>query len=303
MIALRFLPEFNNYGIEKSEIEKLTKQGILPEIYISPKDKKDLAGNTSVKATIGFLLGQDRSENGVEFYTVEIDYLRSMLRAGAEPRFLDYDNAIAQLYSCDGLILPGGSFDSPDSFYVKGNAGKTSKRANAYLGCTITAEKNHKPILGICAGAQMIGGLHGRKMYASIKDELKTGIEHKSKNSNAHDVFIPSNSPLAEIMQTSGTLLVNSRHNEAMIEDQIQKAFYHTDLEIYAVSKSDNIPEAWGNKEKNILCIQWHPENLATQNAAMQNIYNWLVDKSAETHAKQNKKIYSPLQLKFNQYE
>lgn len=153
-------------------------------------------------------------------------------------------------------------------------------------------------ILAICAGAQMIGGLHQMKMHLSVKDETAAAAAHKSKEKQAHEVLIFKNSPLQKIMRTSEQIMtVNSRHNESMAENVLQQYYPQTDMEIYAVSKSDNIPEAWGNQQKNILCIQWHPENLAENSPAMQNIYNWLVEKSAAESENKAKKMVLPLNL------
>ena len=66
----------------------------------------------------------------------------------------------------------------------------------------------------------------------------------------------------------------NSRHAESMLP-------YASDskLTIYARTE-DNIPESWGNAEKNIMCIQWHPEDFAANgDISMQRIYNWLAQK------------------------
>ena len=69
---------------------------------------------------------------------------------------------------------------------------------------------------------------------------------------------------------------VNSRHTEAVMNnDKI------SDLQIFAAAP-DGTPEAWGNKDKKILCIQWHPEDFAAHgDAYMQKIYNWLAQEAA----------------------
>ena len=136
-------------------------------------------------------------------------------------------------------------------------------------------------MLGICAGAQMIGGVLGRKMYRNTKQYTNTDIEHKTKILDAHKVLIKNPSPLYDILQTE-EIETNSRHTESMLP-------YASDskLTIYARTE-DNIPESWGNVEKNILCIQWHPEDFAAAGSRqMQNLYNWL---AAEATAFQHKK-------------
>ena len=176
-----------------------------------------------------------------------------------------------------GLILPGGRFPSPEQFYcdaVPNSSTKYEPRAAAYLNCINTALKENLPMLGICAGAQIIGGVLGMKMYRNTKQYTNTDIEHKTKILDAHKVLIKNPSPLYDILQTE-EIETNSRHTESMLP-------YASDskLTIYARTE-DNIPESWGNDEKNILCIQWHPEDFAANgDISMQRIYNWLAQKA-----------------------
>ena len=129
-------------------------------------------------------------------------------------------------------------------------------------------------MLGICAGAQMIGGMLGMKMYRNTKQYTNTDIEHKTKILDAHKVLIKKPSPLFDLLQTE-EIETNSRHTESMLP-------YASDskLTIYARTE-DNVPEAWGNSEKHILCIQWHPEDFAANgDISMQRIYNWLAQQA-----------------------
>lgn len=296
-LSLTYLSEFQCYGIKKNEVADMAAKEGVPEIILTEEICKKIAPQYHKKAKIGFLLGEDTSADGTSYYTIGNDYLKSLLKAGADLRFLDYDNTYPQVSQCDGLVLPGGAFNSPQEFYITpSHNNDSSKRSFAYIQATMGAEAKNKPLLGICAGAQMIGGMHGHKMYLSVAKETGSHISHKSSQNHAHEVFIKENSPLHKIMQTDTlTFWVNSRHNEAMIEQEIQEYLNKTDLEVYAFSKNDNIPEAWGNEKKNILCIQWHPENLAVQGVqSMQNIYNWIVDKSVSNKAKQKIKIPLP---------
>ncbi len=69
------------------------------------------------------------------------------------------------------------------------------------------------PILGICAGAQMLGGMHGMKMYRNLKEYTQTSLEHKTKELEAHQVLIYPNTPLANIL-AAGYIETNSRHKK-----------------------------------------------------------------------------------------
>ena len=94
MIYLQYLPEFDNYGIKKLDIEHSDET---PEIKLRSKDAKTLGMAQTPKVTVGFLMGQDKSSDGTEYYTVDTDYLKAVLRSGADIKFLDYDNTKKQL--------------------------------------------------------------------------------------------------------------------------------------------------------------------------------------------------------------
>lgn len=279
-IQLSFIPEFNAFGIADSEIEKSEKNGITPIISLKDEDYQRLGcpKPAADAPTVAFLLGR---ETGT--YTIDWNYAKAIAQSGVNIRFLTYKNNVSQMDNVDGLILPGGSFVSPNEFYtdpLKKVEEKPGSRSYAYITSIMEAEKKGIPMLGICAGAQMIGGMHGLRLYRNLKEYTHTTLEHKTKDLEAHIVTIREDSPLFELLGQH-QIETNSRHKEAVMNnDSI------SDLKIYATS-NDSTPEAWGNEEKNILCIQWHPEDFAaTGNHKMQKIYNWLAQK-ADIYAKQ----------------
>ena len=275
-VYLEFLPEYNAYGISDNKIAEIKAQNITPLLELQASDYKKLAGTTPSKEnpTVAFLLGREKGH-----YTIDMPYAKAITQSGANIRFLTYDDNLSQMNSVDGLILPGGSFNSPNIFYtdpLKEIEDQPGSRSYAYITSIMKAEQEKLPILGICAGAQMLGGMHGMKMYRNLKEYTQTTLEHKTKDLEAHDVFIYPDTPLADILG-KGHIETNSRHKEAMMpNDKI------SDLKIYAAT-ADGTPEAWGNEEKNILCIQWHPEDFAARgDEKMQKIYNWLADKALQ---------------------
>lgn len=108
MLYLVYLAEFACYGIEKSKVADFAQKGKAPEIIIDEEACKKIVPDYHKKAKIGFLLGEDTAANGTEYYTIGNDYLKSLLTAGADLRFLDYDNVYSQVSQCQGLVLPGG---------------------------------------------------------------------------------------------------------------------------------------------------------------------------------------------------
>lgn len=273
-ICLEYLPEYNSYGIADSKISEITNRGNTPIISLNNEDYKHLANKLpdAKSPTIAFLTCRETG-----YYTIPANYAKSIAQTGLNIRFLTYKENIKQMEGTDGLILPGGRFDSPDIFYAdprKKTDNAPGSRSYAYISSIIEAESKRMPMLGICAGAQMIGGMHGMKMYRSLKEHTQPPLVHKTKKLEAHEVFISPCTPLADILDTR-YIETNSRHKEAMLpNDQT------SDLKIYAVTP-DGIPEAWGNEDKKILCIQWHPEDFAAQgDVSMQKIYDWIAQKA-----------------------
>lgn len=281
-VTLEYLPQYKAYGISDEKINVFEKQNIIPFISLAPQDIEQLAdASKDNKPTVAFLLGRDDN-----YYTIDYNYARAILQSGVSIRFLTYSSCAEQINGIHGLILPGGRFPSPEQFYCDTAPNASTKyepRAAAYLNCIAEALKEHLPMLGICAGAQMIGGVLGMKMYRNTKQYTNTDIEHKTKILDAHKVLIKNPSPLYDILQTE-EIETNSRHTESMLP-------YASDskLTIYARTE-DNIPESWGNAEKNIMCIQLHPEDFAANgDISMQRIYNWLAQKALNYKIKLSK--------------
>ena len=281
-VTLEYLPQYEAYSISDEQINLFEKQNIIPLISLAPQDIEQLASAPKEdKPTIGFLLGRDEN-----YYTIDYNYARAILQSGVNIRFLTYSACTEQMSGIHGLILPGGRFPSPEQFYCDAAPQPSAQyeaRAKAYLDCITAALQQNLPMLGICAGAQMIGGVLGMKMYRNTKQYTNTDIEHKTKILDAHKVLIKKPSPLFDLLQTE-EIETNSRHTESMLP-------YASDskLTIYARTE-DNVPEAWGNSEKHILCIQWHPEDFAANgDISMQRIYNWLAQQAQNYKIKLDK--------------
>ena len=275
-VSLQFLPEYNAYGISDEKIKELTDRNIIPILTLSNETLQKLAPEiTSHKEepVIAFLMGREKGH-----YTADIPYLKAISQSGAKIRFLTYNENLDQMEGINGLILPGGSFVSPNEFYtdpLKPTDNCPGTRSYAYITSIMKAEKNALPILGICAGAQLLGSMHGMRMYRDIKEYTQTPLEHQTKKLTAHDVFVFPSTPLADIIGTEH-IRTNSRHREAMMpNDKI------SDMKIYATA-SDGTPEAWGNAEKNLLGIQWHPEDFAARgDQRMRKIFDWIAEEAS----------------------
>ena len=272
-VELSYNEALKAFVISDAELFKINEQQIIPDLTLPDSAYRLLhvPAPTEDAPTVAFLLGRDG-----DAYSADWNYVRSIAKSGVKIRFIDYVHPNTELTGCDGLILPGGAFTSPERYYTDpGEEPKHMPRAFAYIVCIRRAIEMGMPILGICAGAQMVAGECGLKLYRDqsyINGEVK--IEHKTKEHTAHKVFVSD--PILKQMLGSW-LWTNSRHNETVVPDDTIPG---AELKIFATAE-DGVPEAWGCWDKNILCVQWHPEDGATWgNHKMQAIYNWLAQKA-----------------------
>lgn len=272
VLYLAYEPQFNAYVISDEKVNQIIAQGNFPVILFPWDEVQELGLDYDADApTIGFLLGREKGH-----YSIDYNYAKAICMAGGRIMGLTYTQVETQMAEIDGLVLPGGAFVSPDEFYATrvNSPEQPSLRSKAYIEAIRVAEENAIPILGICAGAQMVAGVHGMKLYRNL-NETRSSIEHKTSEVNAHQVIIYPATPLRAWLGKE--LTVNSRHREGVIPDD-----KNSDLDIYAIS-SDCIPEAWGNMDDGILCVQWHPEDFAVAgNEKMLSIYKWLIYRSCD---------------------
>ena len=272
VLYLAYEPQFNAYVISDEKVNQVIAQGDFPVILFPWDEVQELGLDYDADApTIGFLLGREKGH-----YSIDYNYAKAICMAGGRIMGLTYNQVETQMAEIDGLVLPGGAFVSPDEFYATrvNSPEEPSLRSKAYIEAIRVAEENAIPILGICAGAQMVAGVHGMKLYRNL-NETRSSIEHKTSEVNAHQVIIYPATPLRAWLGKKIT--VNSRHREGVIPDD-----KNSDLDIYAIS-SDCIPEAWGNMDDGILCVQWHPEDFAVAgNEKMLSIYKWLIYRSCD---------------------
>ena len=140
---------------------------------------------------------------------------------------------------CDGILLPGGSrWYEFDEYIYK------------------YALQKDIPILGICAGMQMMACMDNNR-YTTCFDTSKkneTTIEHYQKNQNyVHAIHIIEGSLLSQIIEEN-KIMVNSRHH------------YHVDrvtsLKISAYSEDGLIEAIEDTNRTFVLGVQWHPESM-----------------------------------------
>ena len=126
----------------------------------------------SEKPVVALLLG---TENGL--YETNDSYNKAIEDAGGIPVQFGFDKVYEKLsvLKPDAVLLPGGAFKTPDCWYGQFEGDDTiNSRTQAYIDMLKYAEENKLPLLGICAGMQLLAVKYCSLLLAKING-------HKSK--------------------------------------------------------------------------------------------------------------------------
>ncbi len=210
-------------------------------------------------ARIAVLLDENTS-SGATRYEAHKGYFRGLRDAGAAPFGLPYfaEMVPGVVADFDGLLSVGGRFAYPAAWYRDGEASFAPESPRLAVEQALMSGflAAGKPVLGICAGMQMLACLHGSRLTADVKT-LGQVLDHDNRDA-PHDIAIEPGSRLAGLIEAP-TLSVNSFHREAIAElgPRVRATAHAPDGVIEAVEL-----EGPGFA----LGIQWHQELFAGTN-------------------------------------
>jgi gamma-glutamyl-gamma-aminobutyrate hydrolase PuuD len=209
--------------------------------------------SAAISANGGIPIGILPPDNGItprnELFT-PVDY---DLSSKAKSRLIESINL------CDGIILQGGKTNDHYELFV----------ANYCY-------KKNVPILGICAGHQIMAHVAGGKTARNAPSHCKPWETH------VHDVSIVKNTLLHSIVGPR-KLPVNSVHNYYV-------SIAPPNFIISALDSDGNIEAIEAKNKLFNLSVQFHPECLFTTNSRHNKIFKALVD-SAITYNTKRRKI------------
>jgi putative glutamine amidotransferase len=165
------------------------------------------------------LLLDENTSGGCTRYDMSKAYFTAMHRAGGLPfgipYFADMTEMVADTF--DGFVAVGGRFAYPLDWYLPGQVSPSpeSERFPVEQALMVGFLGHDKPVLGICAGMQMLACLHGARLTPDVR-ALGPGIGEHDRPGAEHPVRFAPGSALASILGPS--LTVNSFHREAVAE-------------------------------------------------------------------------------------
>ena len=227
---------------------------LLPGTYLSPD-----------RPTVGVLLARNDTDTA---YQISKDYVTALTHPGIQLRFLTYDNIFEQARVLDGLVLVGGSFPSPPEWEDNPSHTSVSPRYLAYETLVRLAQDRDIPLLGTCAGMQVMAGvlLQDKMRLIPIPPE-RQALHRQDKNVPAHLVFFKDSSFLKELF--GPYTMVNSIHQQAIP----LTAFEGQDKVLPIGTALGDIVEAVAFTEHpNWIAFQWHPEVLAASGDIKQRL-------------------------------
>ncbi len=236
----------------------------------------------NIRTPIGLLMDYEAegSFSSRPHYALRTVYFDAIWRAGGLPVAVPYiEDAIdTYLDTCAGFIFPGGFYPFPELLY--GDAPATNEDIHPRYAFEIQLMgkilENRVPVLGICAGMQVIAGARGATFYRNIKAEAGTDFDHlnaKPAEQTAHGVRVSQNTLLHRIVQAD-ELQVNTAHNESIKS-------VPEDVLVNAVADDGIIEGVELPDQAFCLGVQWHPEFFATPGNPNFRLFEALISASS----------------------
>jgi len=160
----------------------------------------------------------------------------------------------------DALVLMGGSDVCPETYGEKALRPEWNGdriRDDYEIGLLRAFMQEHKPVLGVCRGAQVINVAMGGTLYQDIATQLPRALNHRDWTiyaGNCHATSIVPGSALARLYPGTPLVKTNSIHHQAVKD-------LGRDLVVEAWSEPDRIVEALRYTGPGyVAAVQWHPE-------------------------------------------
>ncbi len=192
---------------------------------------------------------------------------------------MDYDEAVAALNACSGIVLTGGPDVHPVRYGKASEAGRCEidlKRDTLEFRVIEAAMGLNLPILAVCRGEQIFNVAAGGSLIIDIPTDYDTTVAHRCEDPGEcfHEVEIAKGSLLHQI---SGVLsgMVNSNHHQAV--DSLADGL------IVSARTKDGLIEAfeWADTSNKpfMVAVQWHPERLDFENPLSKPIGEYFLKK------------------------
>lgn len=224
------------------------------------------------KPRIAIILDENTTTGGTRYETAK-GYFRGVGKAGGLPFGIPYLPEVVDIVvnEFDGLVSVGGRFAYPDDWYISGEISKApqSERLEVERAIVEGFLERDKPILGICAGMQMLACINGCRLTPDLRAFYPTANEH-DKRDHLHAVEIVPESRLAKIIGKT-RIEVNTFHREAIaqLSPAVLASAYADDGIVEAIEVISN---------SFAIGLQWHQELFVDADHPGNALFHGLVD-------------------------
>jgi putative glutamine amidotransferase len=208
-------------------------------------------------------------------------YIHALTAAGAIPWMIpllpdDADTMRGIYDELDGFFLPGGADIDPANYGEERHPScdhSDPARDRVELIMAEWAMRDHKPILGVCRGLQLLNLAAGGTLWQDVESQRPSSIKHDyfpfrdghARDYLAHAVTIREGTRLAEILG-AGDRKVNSMHHQGI--HRLATGF------IVSATAPDGLIEGIeGHGDQFLMAVQWHPEALAEKDPLTQRLF------------------------------
>jgi len=160
----------------------------------------------------------------------------------------------------DGLVLMGGSDVCPESYGERALRPEWNGdriRDDYEIALLRAFMELHKPVLGVCRGAQVINVAMGGTLYQDLATQVPAALNHRNWSiyeENCHATSLVPGTALADLYPGTGLVKTNSIHHQAVKD-------VGRDLVVEAWSEPDHVVEAIRYTGAGyVFAVQWHPE-------------------------------------------
>jgi putative glutamine amidotransferase len=214
-------------------------------------------------------------------YELRAAYAEAVLEAGGIPIVLPLalqGEALAEVVGqLKGLLLTGGPFDIPPGDYGEAPhpaTGPIKPARTAFERAALgLALQRDLPVLGICAGMQLINVQFGGKLYQHLPEELPGTLAHEQPDDRrqpSHPVRVLAGTLLAKTL-AAGETWVNSSHHQGV-------RVLGAGLTASAFSPDGLIEALEAPGHRFLVGVQWHPELLIRSTPIQLELFRSLLD-------------------------